>query len=92
VATFGAISNDIAVVVDSSGIGENPAGSLSNKAVEVRHYPIAVEERMLLTFAPTRLSDDLVGVVDARTITVAVVRLPEGAQVSHLPATVEEGS
>src|SRR5215208_7240479 len=84
-----AISNDIAVVVDGRGGSELKAGVGRDKAVEVSHYPIAVEEGMRgECFAGRRAPHYLVSVVDVES---AAIRSTKRAQVAHLPITVEEG-
>src|ERR671920_2074311 len=84
-----AISNDIAVTVDGLGGSERPTGVGRDKAVEVSHYPIAVEEGMIgECFAGRRDPHYLVGVVDVEGV---AIRPTKRAQVSHYPITVEEG-
>src|SRR5215208_1945079 len=86
-----AFTNDIALIVDGLGIKELPAGVGRDKAVEVPHFPTAVEERILgkVRVIPlSRDSDHLISVVDVKGI---AVRPPEGAQVFHHPIAVEEG-
>src|SRR5215211_7659524 len=84
-----AISNDIAVVVDGRGRSELKAGVGRDKAVEVSHYPIAVEESMIgECVAGRRDPHYLVSAVDVEGV---AFRPTKRAQVAHLPTTIEEG-
>src|SRR5688500_9090405 len=84
-----AISNDIAVAVDGLGGSERPTGVGRDKAVEVSHYPIAVEEGMIgECVAGRRDPHDLVSVADFEGV---AIRPTKRAQVAHLPTAVEKG-
>src|SRR5829696_3075002 len=84
-----AISNDIAVAVDGLGGSECPTGVGRDKAVEVSHYPIAVEEGMIgECVAGRRDPHYLVSVADVEGV---AIRPTKRAQVAHLPTTVEKG-
>src|SRR5215217_1758981 len=85
-----AISNDIAVVANGRGGSELKARVGRDKAVEVSHYPIAVEEGMIseCVVAGRRDPHYLVSVADVEGV---AFRPTKRAQVAHLPITIEEG-
>ena len=70
----------MAVVVDVLDAYEFPARVGRDKAIEIPHYSVAVEEGMLkISIGRTRLSDDLAFVVEGPGKAVAVVRVRESA-------------